>query len=60
MVSIAVALYLPRHVKIIAQRAYYLVTGDLDTTTRVADALSQTSAAAVTASTQAAAVVPEL
>jgi len=29
MVSIAVALYLPRHVKIIAHRAYYYVSGDL-------------------------------
>lgn len=29
MVSIAVALYLPRHVRIIAHRAYYYVSGDL-------------------------------
>jgi hypothetical protein len=29
MVSIAVALYLPRHVSIIAHRAYYYLSGDL-------------------------------
>ncbi|KAH0167361.1 hypothetical protein KCU67_g3914, partial [Aureobasidium melanogenum] len=29
MVSIAVALYLPRHVRIIAHRAYYYVSGDV-------------------------------
>lgn len=29
MVTIAVALYLPRHVSIIAHRAYYYLSGDL-------------------------------
>lgn len=52
MVSIAVALYLPRHVSIIAHRAYYYVSGDLlknGTTTGVlgttADILTPTTVA---------------
>jgi hypothetical protein len=46
MVTIAVALYLPRHIRIIAHRAYYYVSGDLLKTsgavlgTTAADALT--------------------
>lgn len=46
MVSIAVALYLPRHVKIIAHRAYYYVSGDLLKNGTTSGVLGSSSAAA--------------
>jgi hypothetical protein len=44
MVTIAVALYLPRHVSIIAHRAYYYVSGDvLKNGTTASDILGTTA-----------------
>ncbi|KAH0292238.1 hypothetical protein M436DRAFT_78845 [Aureobasidium namibiae CBS 147.97] len=43
MVTIAVALYLPRHVSIIAHRAYYYLSGDLLKNGTASDVLGTTA-----------------
>lgn len=62
MVSIAIALYLPRHVSVIAHRAYYYLSGELSSNATISKPIesiaSSTISTAVEAVTQA--VAPEL
>ncbi|KAI4785725.1 hypothetical protein E4T44_14038 [Aureobasidium sp. EXF-8845] len=53
MVTIAVALYLPRHVSIIAHRAYYYVSGDVLKNGTIASDILGTTADILTPTTVA-------